>query len=77
MEIFFARSSLARIIALAPSETGAQSRTLSGSAMYGEDITSPTEMSIASWAMGFFLALAWFFTDTCANCSSVTENLSM
>ena len=62
-------------MAQAPSEVGLVSRSLMGSTSIFDLRTSPTVMSMGSWAKGLFLAFPRFLTATLADCSTVTPYL--
>ena len=62
--------------AAAASEIGQHCSRVSGSAIGREASTSATVSSPPYWARGLASAWAWFFTDTCAICSGVTQPLA-
>src|SRR6185295_12939035 len=71
LPLFFANSSLQRIVAEAPSENGQQSSNFNGEATTGDFKTSSTVIFLCTCAFGFKRPLSWFLTATFARSSSV------
>src|SRR2546427_12923028 len=77
LPLFFANSSLQRIVAEAPSENGQQSSNFNGEATTGDFKTSSTVIFLCTCAFGFKRPLSWFLTATFARSSSVVFGVFM